>query len=54
MPLSFTFEVQHFLGRMEAILRGLVVIPLSGSGVQLLFDGVAVALRDALHAGPLG
>ncbi|RIK91562.1 MAG: dehydrogenase, partial [Proteobacteria bacterium] len=32
--LSFTFEPQRFLGRIKALLRGLVAIPLSGSSVQ--------------------
>ena len=51
--LSITFEVQHWLGSMEPLLRGFVVVPLSGPGVELLRDPVAVPLRDVRHALPL-
>ncbi len=50
LPLSFTFEVQHFLSRMEPLLRGVEVISLPRPGVQLVRNPIAVVLRDVRHA----
>ena len=46
MPFSFNFELQQFLGFIEALLWGSVFEPLSWPGVELLCNRVAVSLGE--------